>query len=924
MATQLFEAGAADVLYVIDLSSYMLRAYHAIAPLSNAAGEPTHAAYGTVTMLERLVRERQPRFLAVAMDSGRVTFRKEIYDAYKANRPPAPDDLKSQMARCEQIVRAFSIPILKQDGVEADDLIACAVKRAQAGNIKVVIVAADKDLMQLVSEDVVMWDTMRDRVFGPTEVEERFGVKVSQLRDLLALMGDSSDNIPGVPHIGPKTARDLLVEFGSLEAIYAGLDTIKKKACRETLSQHKQEAFLSQKLVTLREDCPIEFDLEALRYGGRDVQRLRELYTELEFIRQLKALDTEDAAPADAESRAPSPDADSGRVAREQKRAAPPRPPAEIAYTAVLDRAALAQLADELRSAGRFALSSMTTSLRPNAVLAGLALSPSAGRAFYVPVSHRYVGAPRQVTLADVSEILGPLLSDPAVKKLAHDAKRAAVRLADAGFVLRGVEFDSEIGSYLLDPETDHALEAVAERELDVKLVSYESLTKKSRGQQLDFESVSVEEALAFAGAQADVCYRLWQHLGPRIHDEALGKLLDEVELPLSEVLVDMERRGVLVDIARLGELGKVCQATIERLEQEAHRIAGRPFNVNSPRQLETLLFDECGLKPLKRTKTSRSTDAATLEALAEEHELPKVILEHRQIAKLKGTYIDALPSLLNPRTGRIHTRWEQAVAATGRISSTDPNLQNIPIRTELGRLIRGAFIARPGYLLVSADYSQIELRVLAHLSRDPVLLDAFRTGQDIHTRTAMEIFEVPADGVTREMRTKTKAVNFGVIYGQGDSGLAKSIGIPRAEAANFIAAYFRRYEGVRRFMQSTLESARDSETVRSLLGRRRLVPDIKSGNRARRLAAERIAMNMPIQSSAADLLKLAMLKLRDPVTPGAEMILTVHDELVFEVPEAEVELAEQAIKHGMESVYPLDVPLLVEIGHGPDWNSAH
>ncbi len=920
MATQLFEAGAADVLYVIDLSSYMLRAYHAIAPLSNASGEPTHAVYGTVTMLERLVRERQPRFLAVAMDSGRITFRKEIYDAYKANRPAAPDDLKSQMARCEQIVRAFSIPILKQDGVEADDLIACAVKRAHAQNMKVVIVAADKDLMQLVSEDVIMWDTMRDRVFGPAEVEERFGVKVSQLRDLLALMGDSSDNIPGVPHIGPKTARDLLVEFGTLEGIYAGLETIKKKACRETLVQHKDEAFLSQRLVTLREDCPIDFDLPALRYGGRDVQRLRELYTELEFIRQLKALDAEELGSDGA----PAPGADGARSAREAKKATPPRAPTEIVYTAVLDRDALVNLAAELRQAGRFALLSTNTSLRPNAVLAGLAVCASAGRAFYVPVSHRYVGAPQQVTLADVTEILGPLLLDPTIKLVSHDAKRATVRLADAGLPLRGIEFDSEIASYLLDPESSHALEAVAERELGVPLATYESLTKKARGQQLDFEAVAVDEALAYAAAQADICYRLWQHLGPRIQDEALGSLLDDVELPLSEVLVDMERRGVLVDIARLSELGKVCQATLERLEQEAHRIAGRPFNVSSPRQLETLLFDECGLKPLKRTKTSRSTDAATLEALAEEHELPKVILEHRQVAKLKGTYIDALPSLVNPKTGRIHTRWEQAVAATGRISSTDPNLQNIPIRTELGRLIRGAFIARAGYQIVSADYSQIELRVLAHLSQDAVLLDAFRTGQDIHTRTAMEIFEVPAEGVTREMRTKTKAVNFGVIYGQGDSGLAKSIGIPRNEAANFIAAYFRRYEGVRRFMQSTLESARDSETVRSLLGRRRLVPDIKSGNRAKRLAAERIAMNMPIQSSAADLLKLAMLKLRESVTPGSEMILTVHDELVFEVPDAEVELAKERIKQAMENVYPLDVPLLVEIGNGPNWNSAH
>ncbi len=455
-------------------------------------------------------------------------------------------------------------------------------------------------------------------------------------------------------------------------------------------------------------------------------------------------------------------------------------------------------------------------------------------------------------------------------------------------------------------------------------MTTYDQVTHKSRGHQLAFDEVPLDEATPYAAADADLSLRLMQRLAPRIGDEGLTRVFEEIEVPLSRVLADMEMDGVLVDTTVLGVLGKQVDKDLERLEKEAHRIAGRSFNVNSPRQLETLLFDEVGLKPIKRTKTSRSTDAATLEALADQHELPRVILELRQLAKLKGTYIDTLPKLVHPDTGRIHTSWEQAVAATGRLSSTDPNLQNIPVRTELGRSIRSAFIAPPGCELVSADYSQIELRVLAHLSQDPVLLEAFRTGQDIHTRTAMEIFELSADELTPEHRRRAKAVNFGVIYGQGDSGLAKSLGIARAEASSFIAAYFRRYEGVRRFMDETLEHARAGESVRTLLGRRRLLPDIRSGNRARRLAAERVAMNTPIQGTAADLLKLAMLALSEPVAPGAKMILTVHDELVFEVPEDHVEAAMQRVKQAMEHVYPLDVPLTVEVGHGANWNDAH
>jgi DNA polymerase-1 len=908
MATALFPAGDPNVLYVVDLSSYVLRAYHAIAELKSPRGEPTNATFGTVTMLERLVRERRPALMAIAMDSGRDTFRRELFPEYKATRPPAPDDLKVQLERCHEIIQAFAIPVLKQHGVEADDLIAAAVRAARAHDLHVVIVGTDKDLMQLVGADVVMWDTMRDRVFGIPEVEERFGVKVAQVRDLLALMGDSSDNVPGVPHVGPKTARDLLLEFGTLDGVFAHLDAISKKGLRENLREHEAKARVSQQLVTLKDDCVIDFDLEKLRWGGRDVARLREIYAELGFQRQLHALDSapEPAAPRSSPKPRPAPEA------------------VATSFETVLEISKLEAIVEQAKRTKRLAICVTHATQRASSELCGIALGCEPGRGYYVPLSHRTLGSPKQLEWSRVSAVLAPALGDASIQKLAHSLKHEAVALGWNGVELQGFGLDAELQSYLLDPEARHDLEDVAQRELGIMLTRRAELVKPARGKSIDFDLVTVEDATPFAAARAEAVLRAAERLKTRIEDEGLGKVFFEIELPLASLLAKMELRGVLVDVNRLGELEKSTAKDLERLELEAHRVAGRTFNVSSPRQLEALLFDELGLKPQKRTKTSRSTDAETLEALADLHPLPRVILEHRQIAKLKGTYLDALPLLVNAKTGRIHTSWDQAVAATGRISSTDPNLQNIPIRTELGREIRSAFVAPPGYEIVSGDYSQIELRVLAHLSKDPVLLDAFKGGQDIHTRTAMEVFEVSADAVTPEMRRRAKAVNFGVIYGQGDSGLSKSLGISRAEASNFIATYFRRHEGVRRFMNTTLDGARASESVRTLLGRRRMVPDIRSGNRAKRLAAERIAMNAPIQGTAADILKLAMLRFETPPTPGARMVLTVHDELVFEVPEAEVPGALGRIRQAMEAAYPLDVPLSVDVGHGKNWKDAH
>jgi DNA polymerase-1 len=943
MPTRLFPPGSDDVIYVVDLSSYVLRAYHMLGELQSPKGEPTGAVLGMVNMLELMLREQQPRLLAVALDSGRETFRKQIYPQYKATRPPAAEDLRSQLVRCEQVIRGYHAAIYKQDGVEADDLIATVVKRARPLGLKVVILAADKDLMQLVGDDVMLWDTMRSRVIGTPEVEERFGVRVEQLQDLLALMGDTSDNIPGVPSVGPKTAMELLKQYGTLGGIYDNLEQIAKKGLQQKLKENREQAFLSKQLVALKDDCDIVVTREALTYRGRDVETLRVLYSELGFTRQLGLLTApQPAAPAAVEGSVVGGQLAEGKLEMVQMglfgggSAAPvaaspaPRPAAPVVsigadYGALYSAQEIAEFAASLKSEGEAGLEIVLTEESPTrGALIGFALAGKNGRARYLPLGHRFMGVPRQPSAAELQGALRALLSDDGARFSAHDLKRSDVALSQLGLRIGRYGFDTSLASYLLDPETRHDRVSLAQRELGLVTGTLEELTKPARGKRIAVDELPIEPVASWACESADYALRLGQRLPGKLEDLGLTKLYREVELPLAQQLSQLELNGVLVDAKVLAELGRECDAEINRLEQEAHRVAGRAFNPNSPRQLETLLFDELGLKPLRRTKTSRSTDADTLEALSDKHELPRVILELRQVSKLKGTYIDALPALQNPKTGRVHSSWEQAVAATGRLSSTDPNLQNIPIRTELGRRIRAAFVAAPGYQLVSADYSQIELRVLAHLSQDELLCDSFRKNEDVHLRTASEIFEVKPEDVTREMRTRAKAVNFGVIYGQGDSGLAKALGIARAEASNFIAAYFRRYAGVRTFMTATLEKARAGEAVRSMLGRHRLLPTIRSANRAERLAAERIAMNMPIQGTAADILKLAMLALREPPTPGSRMVLSVHDELVFEVPEAEVPEAEQKIRAAMATAYPLSVPLEVSVGHAQDWNSAH
>jgi DNA polymerase-1 len=878
-------------------------------------------------MLQKVVGERRPHMLAVAMDSKERTFRHGLDPRYKANRPPPPPDLSQQMARVEQIVRAWDVACLFKAGLEADDLLAAATARALGEGLRVVLVSADKDLLQLIRDEdelVVMWDSMREKVYGPREVHEKFGVAPSQVRDFLALTGDTSDNIPGVPGVGPKTAADLLNEFASIDAMYSALDRVKKPKLREGLREHEADARISQKLVTLDASIPIEWTREKLLWGGADIVALRRLYAELEFHKQLDQLDKIPLVGGGGERNAAGGQSSSG--------ASPVVAPS--VYACLLDVESLERVVADAYARGCVGIAAQKSHVDAmRAEVVGLSLATEVGRGHYVPLRHRYLGCPPQLAWEIVRAVVAPLLADERVTKVGHDLKEDAIVLLRAGTPLGGTPFDVHIAAYLLDPESPNSLKELARRELGVGVVRHGEVaprspgsTTKTRGPPPLFEEIDVERAAAFAAIDAELALALRGRFEPRLAAEGLDRLMGEVEMPLARVLADMEMRGVLVDVAALETLGRQVELQLREIEADCRGIAGHDFVLRSRDQLEKILFDDLRLPVIKRTpKGGRSTDADVLEALADQHPLPKRLLTYRELDKLKGTYIDALPRYVNPGTGRIHTRFDQAVAATGRLASSDPNLQNIPIRSELGRAIRGAFVAPPGSVVLSADYSQIELRVLAHLAQDPELIDAFATGADVHARTAALIFDKPQGEVTAEERRAAKTINFGVIYGMGDSALAKQLGIAREQAARFIAAYFERYAGVARFMEKTVETARQGEAVRTVLGRRRFLPNLHSANRALRFEAERVARNTPIQGTAADILKLAMIALAaDEGESGARMLLTVHDELVFEVEQGKAEEAAAHVKDKMQRAMKLEVPLVVDVGWGKSWAEAH
>jgi DNA polymerase-1 len=927
MAATLPPAGDPCVLYLLDLSGYVYRAYHGMRALSNSRGEVTHAVMGVANMLMRLIREQRPAYLAVAMDSARdESFRNALYPEYKAHRPPPPPDLPPQVRRCRELVEAWAIPVLQREGFEADDMIAAGVREAKRHGLVTVVCSADKDLMQLVDDDVLQWDAMRNAVYGRAEVKEKWGVPPERVPDLLALMGDASDNVPGVTGVGEKTAAKLVSDHGGLEQVLSAAPTMKGKV-KDSLIREADLARLSYRLVQLVDGVPIELDLEKLRYGGWDAERIRALYRELEFGRLLEQFETAEREARAARGEAP--ERPSAAVAATTEPARATRDASSKGYRAILSLSALDEAVARCREAGFIGLDTETTSIEPSrAALVGVSLAWSDDEAVYIPVGHRVLGDPPQIPMEELRARLGPLLSDASVKKCGHHIKYDDVVLRRAGLPVAGYAFDSMIASYLIDPERhSHKLDEVALSELDYRMISYDAVTKKTRGHQLTFDQVDIASATQYAAEDADITRLLWARLSPRLDEAGLRGLMDDVELPLSRVLARMEERGVLLDVPLLEALSTEVKRQMTVLEADLVRVAGKEFNVNAPRQLETILFDDLGLKVIKRTKTARSTDAEVLEELAEQHPLPRKILEYRQLSKLEGTYLSALPALVNPATGRIHTSYNQAVAATGRLSSNNPNLQNIPIRTELGRRIRQAFVAPPGWVILAADYSQIELRVLAHLSQDPILLDAFRKGEDVHLRTAVEIFKTPAAEITREQRNRAKTVNFAVIYGQGDAALARQLGIPRDEASRFIDAYFRTFKGLTRYLDALVEKARAGEGVRTILGRRRYLPTIASDNRALRAQAERMAKNTPIQGTSADIMKVAMVNVQRALEASgmeARMILTVHDELVFEAPECELAALMPLVRREMEGAIALDVPLLVECGSGRTWGDAH
>jgi DNA polymerase-1 len=896
MPEELPKKGDPETIYVIDISSYVFRAYHALPPLSNSKGEPTHAVAGVCSMLLKLLREHEPHGVIVAMDSKARSFRKELYEEYKANRPPAPPDLAQQMVRVREIVEAWGMAPIEAAGFEADDIIATLVAQARDKGLRVVIVSADKDLLQLVGPDVVMYDTMRNKVFGTEETREKLGVEPGQVRDLLALMGDSSDNVPGVPSVGQKTAAKLLADYGSFEGIYENLDSITRKALKAKLTDHRDDALASRELVTLRDDVAIDADAVTRPYGGGDAAQLRALFSELELTRLLAQLE-------------PAPMVEEGH------------------YETITTTEGLTRIAGAIRDAGSFALYSVMDIEDPmRAELVGVAVSWLESVSAYIPLGHRYIGAPDHLSWDEAGAVLTPLLENSLIPKLAL-AKREKVFWTRRGVALRGVRFDPSLASYLLDPSRHaHRLEDVARQELNGDLSEEETVRGKGK-KALTWDEVEVEGVAGYANERADYMFRLSDLLTPRMHEGEFKRLFYDVELPLAGVLATMELHGIRVDTGLLEELSAAADAELEKLHAQCTELAGHEFNVSSPRQLETILFDELGLPVVKKTKTARSTDHSVLEELAVMHPLPQAILEYRSVSKLKSTYLDALPREVNPDTGRIHTRYNQLVAATGRLSSSDPNLQNIPIRTEMGRRVRDAFVPEEGWSMLAADYSQIELRVLAHLSRDPALVDAFSRGDDIHVQTASALFGVQPEEVTKHMRGQAKTVNFAVIYGQTQFALARNLKIERAEAKRYIDAFFDQYAGVKSFLDDIVEQAHANGLVTTLLGRRRTLPDIRSSNHNLRTAAERIARNTPIQGTAADIMKVAMVQIQNDIEKQrlqSRMVLTVHDELVFEAPPDEQEVLEKLVLDHMQNAVPLSVPMPVEAGWGPNWGSAH
>ena len=928
---------APNPLVLVDGSSYLYRAFHAFPPLTNSAGEPTGAMYGVLNMLKSLISQVQPSHIAVVFDAKGKTFRDEMFEQYKSHRPPMPDDLRKQIQPLHDIIRALGIPLLVIEGVEADDVIGTLAVAASKANQKVLISTGDKDMAQLVDDNIMLINTMNNTLLDRDAVIEKYGIPPELIIDYLALMGDSADNIPGVAGVGEKTALGLLQGIGSMAEIYANLDKVAELPIRgakklgDKLLAEKEMADLSYRLATIKTDVDLDITPEQLTLGASNNDQLTEYFGRYEFKRWLnEVMNGADSITNNSEQPTKI-NHYQATPALAQDNSDEALPAIQIdrgCYETLLTEADLNRWVEKLKQAKLFALDTETDNLDYMAAnLVGISFALENGEAAYLPLQLDYLGAPKTLEKTTALSLLKPVLENPAIQKVGQNFKYDLTIFARNGIDVQGVAFDTMLESYVLNSTGRHNMDDLAKRYLGHQTISFEEIAGKGKN-QLTFNQIPLEQAAEYAAEDADVTMKLQRVLWEKLSKEpSLEKLFKEMELPLLGVLSRMERRGVLIDSDALFLQSNEIANRLSELEEQAYVLAGQPFNLASTKQLQEILFDKLGLPVIQKTpKGAPSTNEEVLEELAFSHELPKVLVEHRGLSKLKSTYTDKLPQMVNPQTGRVHTSYHQAVTATGRLSSSDPNLQNIPIRNEEGRRIRQAFIAREGFTVVAADYSQIELRIMAHLSQDQGLINAFTQGKDIHRSTAAEIFGVALDEVTSEQRRNAKAINFGLIYGMSAFGLSRQLGIGRADAQSYMDLYFKRYPGVQTFMHDIREKAKAQGYVETLFGRRLYLPDINSSNGMRRKAAERVAINAPMQGTAADIIKRAMIQLDQKLQndPDIAMIMQVHDELVFEVRSEKIAFYSELIKTHMESAADLVVPLIVEVGQGTNWDEAH
>ncbi|WP_189374900.1 DNA polymerase I [Vogesella alkaliphila] len=929
-------------LLLIDGSSYLYRAFHAMPDLRSPTGDPTGAIYGMVNMLRRLEKEVQFDYSACIFDAKGKTFRDELYPEYKANRPSMPGDLAAQVPTVHEVVRASGWPLLMVDGVEADDVIGTLARSAEAAGMRVIVSTGDKDMAQLVTPAVTLVNTMTNENLDEAGVQEKFGVPPGLIIDYLTLIGDKVDNVPGVDKCGPKTAVKWLEEYGTLDGVIAHAANVGGKV-GDNLRAALDWLPRGRELITIKCDVPLQAELpqgmDTLRHGSKDKARLAELFAACgfrTFLREVSEAAADTATVTPAATRAPAAQPTSGDLFGDDGAAAPAtvvavgNDPAIVRhYDTILSTGQLDAWLQRLAAAEVVSLDTETTSLdQMQARLVGISFSVAAGQAAYLPLAHRGPDAPQQVDFDATLARLKPWLEDAGKKKLGQNLKYDRHVFANHGITLRGVVDDTLLASYVIESHLRHNMDDLARRHLNETTVSYEEICGKG-AKQIGFAEVAVDVAANYAAEDADITLRLAQHFAPLLSGK-LAEVYRDIELPVAEVLFAMERNGVLIDREQLAAQSHQLGSEMLRLEQAAYAQAGQPFNLNSPKQLQEILFGKLGIptKGVRKTPSGGfSTDEEVLEKLALDHPLPKLILQYRGLAKLKSTYTDKLPALINPQTGRVHTTYAQAVAITGRLASSDPNLQNIPVRTAEGRRVREAFIAAPGHVIVSADYSQIELRIMAHLSGDAGMLAAFASGEDIHKATAAEVFSTPLGEVTTEQRRAAKAINFGLIYGMGEFGLASQLDISRDAAKLYIDSYFRKYPGVAEYMQQTRDAAREQGYVETVFGRRLYLPEIRAANQARRAGAERAAINAPMQGTAADLIKLAMIAVQgwlERERLQSKLIMQVHDELVLEVAESELVLVREKLPQLMAGVAELKVPLLAEVGVGSSWESAH